>query len=537
MLSKCFQVAVICFISSLFLQACKPYSRILDKGVIYCLEDDPIFLNPQKTASQTTYDVTNGILFDTLIEYDAKTATFVPALATAWKVDDAKVFNFDLRKNVHFHKTKFFFPSRTLMAIDVKYTFERITNKAHPLHNVNTNNYFGLAQHTINNIQSITINNTHNITFRLKEADNTFLAQLASPAGSIQSLEYADFLTTIGEANKIDSTPIGTGPYALEAYIPNHLIRYIKHTNYWREKQNFGQLIFNITPNNRHRLSKVTYGDCSISTMPQFNDLTKISQHQHLKLKSKTGNNTAYLAFNIHSAPLNHKEIRRAIAIAINKSNILSHIYSYTAQIATTLLPKTSWAHVEPLVQFPYDQALAKVLIKKKTTKNIELNLWVSRTARHYNPNALKMAQLIQAELKKIGIQIHIKSYNWNHLVTKLHQHDFDLALLGWSADYDDPDNFYSSILSCNGRFNYSQWCHATFDNLLSQARRSNTKAERRYIYQQVEKLIFDEVPIIPIAHGSRIFLFEEKLKNLTFHANGIPNFQRIKIETRGKRS
>ena len=85
---------------------------------------------------------------------------------------------------------------------------------------------------------------------------------------------------------------------------------------------------FNITPNNRHRLSKVTYGDCSISTMPQFNDLTKINQHKHLQIKSKMGNNTAYLAFNIHAPPLNQKEIRRAIAIAINKPDILSHIYS-----------------------------------------------------------------------------------------------------------------------------------------------------------------------------------------------------------------
>jgi cationic peptide transport system substrate-binding protein len=537
MLSKCFQVAIICFIFPLFIQACKPYSRILDKGLIYCLEDDPVFLNPQKTASQTTYDVTSGILFDTLIEYDPKSSIFVPALATSWSVTDAKNYTFNLRKNVRFHKTEFFFPSRPLLAIDVQYTFERIINTSHPLHHVNTNHFYGLSQHTINNIASITVDGAHQVTFHLKEADNSFMAQLSSPAGSIQSLEYANYLATIDEATNIDFSPIGTGPYALESYIPNHVIRYTKHMDYWREKQNFGQLIFNITPNNRHRLSKLTYGDCSISTMPQFNDLTRINQHKHLKIKSKMGSNTAYLAFNIDAPPLNQKEIRRAIAIAINKPDILSHIYSYTAETATTLLPKKSWGHIEPLVQFPFDQAQAKVLIKKLTTDPIELNLWVSRNARHYNPNALKMAQLIQAELQKIGIQLHIKSYNWSHLVSKLHQHDFDLVLLGWSADYDDPDNFYSSILSCNGRFNYSQWCHPTFENLLSQARHSNNRAERRYIYQQVEKIIFNEVPLIPIAHGSRIFMFEDKLKNFSFLPNGVPNFQGIKIETRGQRS
>ncbi|QIR14176.1 ABC transporter substrate-binding protein [Shewanella aestuarii] len=495
-------------------------------GLVYCSEGNPESFNPQLVTSGTTIDATSHQIYNQLVNYSQDAADIVPGLATKWHISqDGLSYYFTLREQVFFHQTNRFTPSRALNADDVLFSFNRIIDPQHPFHNVSRTGYpFFQSINFSNLIRSIEKVDDYNLAFHLNRKDASFLSNLATDFAVILSAEYGATLLAQGTPEIIDQQPIGTGPFQLTEYVKNDFIRYVKHPKYWGNNVEIEHLVFDITPRSTTRIAKLITGDCSVSALPKAGELAVVDQHEHILVDAKAGLNVAFWAFNTQKPPLNDIRVRRALAYAIDKQNILDVVYNDIAVEATGLLPPASWAYSANIAANSYNQAKAKALLDQAGIKNLSINIWAMPVARIYNPNALKTAELIQADLAKIGVKLNIVSYDWSVFTQKLASNDYDSVLIGWNADNSDPDNFFTPYLSCAAMMsnnNRSKWCHKDFDHILAQAQATTDKEKRKALYQAAEAVISDQVPLIPLAHAQKVLLKTDKIKSMQIRPYG----------------
>ncbi len=498
------------FLTLLLLTACNDEGKLSlsQRSIIYCSEGSPETFNPQLVTSGTTIDATSNQLYDRLIAYQGTENNLVPALAKSWHVTrDGKKITFYLRKDVAFHQTDYFTPSRLLNADDVIFSFNRILDENHPFHIVSGGNYpfFQNIEFSklISKIEKI---NDYTIRFHLTRTDSTFLANLATDYAVILSQEYGQQLAKNNVEKNIDTMPIGTGPFKLKEYRVGSVIRFYRHEAYWQTPAQMEQLVFDITSSNTGRLTKLLAKECDVISYPIAHE--KITQRADLLLESVTALNVGYFAFNTTKAPFDNVMVRQAISYAINKKTLLDTIYQGQAEQANSILPNSSWAYDVSTKAQEFNLLKAQNLLTQAGYPDgFTMDLWAMPVQRPYNPNAINMAKLIQAELKKINVKVNIVSYEWNTFLHRLSLGEHQTFLLGWSADHPDPDNFFAPMLSCSARntgSNRTFWCNQDYDDIIQKALKTNNINKRKQYYAQAMALLSKEVPLIPIAHSKR---------------------------------
>ena len=124
---------------------------------------------------------------------------------------------------------------------------------------------------------------------------------------------------------------------------------------------------------------------------------------------------------------------------------------------------------------------------------------------RPYNPNARRMAEMMQADFAKVGVKAEIVSYEWGEYLERSKALDRDGAILmGWTGDNGDPDNFLAVLLGCDavGGANRAQWCYQPFDELIQKAKVVSDKAERTKLYEEAQVVFKEQAPWATIAHS-----------------------------------
>jgi cationic peptide transport system substrate-binding protein len=497
------------------------------KGIIYCSEGSPTNFNPQLDTSGTTVDASSHQIYDRLLDFDPNSGNVIPSLATSWAIsDDGMKYTFQLRKNIEFHQTNYFVPSRTLNADDIIFSFDRWRIQDHPFHKISGGSYpyadsLGLDK-LISNINRI---NGYRVEIILNEPQSSFLANLATDFAAILSKEYADELVIKNQMEKIDSQPIGTGPFKFVNYRQDSFIRYQKHERYWGESIQTENLIFDITSSSSLRLAKLITGECDAMGLPAHSELEIIRQSKNLILDEKPGLNVGFWAFNTSKPPFNNPEVRRALSLAIDKNALIEAIYFDSAIVAKNIVPPTSWAFQAEQKNLSYNPSAAKNLLQENGIEpGFTMNIWAMPVERAYNPNAIKMAELIQSYLQAVGIKVNIISYEWSTFREKLKQGSHDSVLIGWSADNGDPDNFYRPLLSCaaiKSGTNRALWCSPEYDALIDQALHFTQVEDRQYFYFKANELIAAQLPLIPIAHASKYQAYRNTIKGFEINPYG----------------
>lgn len=479
-----------------------------ERSIIYCSEGSPETFNPQLSTSGTTTDATSKQLYNSLIIYKGKNNTLGPSLAKDWHVTrDGKKITFYLRQDVRFHQTSYFTPTRLFNADDVLFSFNRILDKSHAYHQVSGGQYpFFQSVKFSELVDKVEKINDYTVRFVLKRNDSSFLANLATDYASILSAEYGEKLFIDNTPHKIDILPIGTGPFKLKEYRVGSLIRFYRHDLYWQEKAKIEQLVFDISPSKTSRLTKLLAKECDVSSYPIAHE--KIAERSDLLLESITSLNVGYFGFNTKKEPFDNKLVRQAISLAINKQAIIDTVYRSQAARAKSILPETSWAYDSKTPELGYDPVRAKSLLETAGyPQGFTMDIWAMPVQRAYNPNAVTMAKLIQADLKKIGVKVKIVSYEWSTFLRRLSLGEHQSFLLGWNADNPEPDNFFTPMLSCSASEkgnNRTFWCNKEFDQLLKKALKTTNMSKRKSYYAKAMAIINEEMPLLPIAHSKR---------------------------------
>jgi dipeptide transport system substrate-binding protein len=477
------------------------------KTLVFCSEGSPEGFNPAFYTAGTTFDASSRAIFSRLAEFKRGTTEIEPALAESWDVSaDAKEYTFHLRKGVKFQTTKDFTPSRDFNADDVIFTFMRQFDKEHPFHKVSGASYeYFNSMGMPDLIESIEKVDDYTVKFVLKRPEAPFIANIGMDFASIFSAEYADQMMAAGTPEKVDLEPVGTGPFQLVAYQKDAVIRYAAHPDYWEGKAPIDNLVFAITPDNSVRYQKLKAGECHVMPYPNPADLEAMAKDPDINLLEKEGLNVGYLAYNSKVAPYDNPKVRKALNMAINKQAILDAVFQGAGKIAKNPIPPTIWSYNDAIVDDPYDPEAAKQMLEAEGVKDLKMKVWAMPVQRPYNPNARRMAEVIQADFAQIGVEVEIVSYEWGEYLKRSKEVDRDGAiLLGWTGDNGDPDNFLAVLLGCDGvgGANRAQWCHQPFEDLIQKAKVVADPAERTRLYQEAQVIFKEQAPWATIAHS-----------------------------------
>jgi cationic peptide transport system substrate-binding protein len=510
-------------------------TKTYPNGIVYCSEGSPASFNPQLDTSGTTVDASSHQIYDRLIDFDPVTGDIVPALATSWLVsNDGKTYTFQLRREVPFHKTRIFKPTRFFNADDVLFSIDRWRLVDHPYHDISGGRYPYTDSLNLGGlITQVKRINGYRVEITLNKPESSFLANLATDFSVILSAEYADKLISRNQKELIDFKPVGTGPYQLTSFRQDRYIRYTRHPEYWRQIELTDKLIFDITPSSSLRMAKLLTGECDAIALPAHAELEVLRKQKNLVLDEKPGLNIGFWAFNTSKAPFNNPQVRRALGMAIDRNVLIEAIYFNSAIAAKNIVPPTSWAFQADVRSLSYNPIAAKNILREQgIPEGFTMTIWAMPVQRAYNPNAMKMAELIQAYLQEVGIQVNIISYEWSTFRERLTEGLHDSVLIGWSADNGDPDNFYRPLLSCaaiDSGTNRAMWCSEEYDLLINQALQYTDISERNYFYGKANELLAEQLPLIPVAHASRYQAYRKDLDGLVINPYGGVRFGGVK--------
>lgn len=477
------------------------------KTLVFCSEGSPEGFNPAFYTAGTTFDASSRQLFNKLTEFKRGTTEIQPALAEKWDVsEDGKEYTFYLRKGVKFHTTKLFTPTRDFNADDIIFSFMRQFDKEHPYHKVGGASYEYFNSMSMPDLlESIEKIDDYTVKFILKRPEAPLIANLAMDFASIFSAEYADNMMKAGTPDKIDFEPVGTGPFQLVGYQKDAVIRYKANPDYWAGKAPIDNLVFAITPDASVRYQKLKAGECHVMPYPNPADLEAMGKDADINLLRKEGLNVGYMAYNTSVAPFDKVEVRKALNMAINKEAILDAVFQGAGKVAKNPIPPTIWSYNDAIVDDPYDPEAAKKALADAGVKDLKMKVWAMPVQRPYNPNARRMAELIQADFAAVGVDVEIVSYEWGEYLKRSKDKNRDGAvLLGWTGDNGDPDNFLAVLLGCDGvgGANRAQWCHQPFEDVIQKAKVVADPAERTRLYEEAQVIFKAQAPWATIAHS-----------------------------------
>lgn len=422
------------------------------KTLVYCSEGSPENFTPAINTTGTSFDAARPV-YDQLTLFERGTTNVIPGLAESWKIEEnGTLITLNLRKGVKFHANANFKPTRDFNADDVLWTFNRQWKGEHPFAKISGGKYDYFADMDMAKLlKTVEKINDYTVKITLNEPNAPIMANLAMDFMTIHSAEYAEALMKLGKLELMDQQPIGTGPFSFVTYQKDAVIRFKKNAEYWGEKALVDDLVYAITPDPTARYAKLKAGECHFMIAPRPADLPEMQKDPSLKIISQSGLNVAYWAFNTQKPPFDKKQVRQAMNMAIDKASIIRDVYLGAGQAAKNLIPPTLWSYNDSVKDYPYDPEKAKALLKEAGVATpLEIDLWYMPVQRPYNPNAKRIAEIMQADLAKVGINAKLVTYEWGEYRKRAQQGEHTTAQLGWTGDNGDPDNFFF-LRGCSG--------------------------------------------------------------------------------------
>ena len=508
------------------------------KTLVYCSEGSPENFYPGINTTGTSFDA-NSQIYSRIVDFERGSTKVVPGLAEKWEISaDGTVYTFHLRRNVQWHSNANFKPSRPMNADDIIFAIERQWKPEHPYFKVTSSNhsYFndmGLPK-LLKSVEKV---DDYTVRVTLNRPEAPFLSNLAMEYAGIQSKEYADAMLKAGTPEKVDQEPIGSGPFMLVQYQKDAIIRYRAFPNYYGGKAKIDDLIFAITPDASVRWAKLQRGECHVMPYPNPADLDAMRKDANIQILEQPGLNIGYLAYNTTKKPFDDVRVRKALNMAMNKKAIIDAVYLSTGVPATNPIPPTMWSYNQAVKDDPYDPDAAKKLLAEAGYPNgLETDLWAMPVQRPYNPNAKRIAELMQADLAKIGVKAEIKSFEWGEYRKRAQAGEHQTAQLGWTGDNGDPDNFLHTLLGCDSAksasgSNIAKFCNPQYDELVVKAKSVSDQAERAKLYEQAQVIFKQQAPWFTIAHSVQLKPVRKEVVDFKLSPFGRHNFYGVDIK------
>jgi len=466
------------------------------------LDSDVVTLDPLKSTALVDREAMFNI-YETLVSVDAKNSV-QPDLATAWSYPSPTQVLFTLRTGVQFQDGTPFNADAVVTNIN------RILNTAtSPRHSE-------LA--TVASVQAV---DTTHVQFNLTKPFAPLLATLTDRAGMILS---PTAIQSLGD----QPTNAGTGPFMFQTFVKGDHLTFQRNPHYW-QKDSAGHALPYLDAITYHPITDgtVRYNNLQTSTINVAEDLDPTDVPTAKSNPNLVYSQIAGLSFfgfelNTQKAPFDNVHVRRAVAYAVNRQEILTGVLHNIGVLSQGPISPSSWAYSASIAPFTYDTTTAKSELAQAGVASVSFDLLITSGS----PLLSQEAQFIQSELQPAGITVNIKQETFAALLSDSSSHNFQAALLGWSGRPDPDGNMYSWFHTGGGN-NDMRYSNSQVDSLLEDARASSDQTKRASDYQQAEKLMLQDSPYVFINHGVSEQATTKKVHNFVLLPTTIMVFTR----------
>lgn len=444
-------------------------------------------------------------IVENLVRFKPGTATLEPGLATSWSGNaDSTQWTFHLRTDVTFQD------GTPFDAQAVKFDLDRWNDASNPYHFANQGkayvgwrNLFGGFKGDGSALQDVKVIDDHTVQLDLTRSVAFLPAIMAAGYFGFDSpaavkAHGADYGTpSVGS--------VGTGPFEFVQWVEGSKVVLKANPSYWGPQPKVEQLVFEGIADATARLAQLKAGALDIAMNLSPSDLKNMESDPNLSVVySKAGMNVSYLAMHQANTPFDNQKVREAVAYAIDKQGMLKAFYAGLGTSATDVLPPDLWGHAD-FKDYPYDPEKAKQLLAEAGYPHgFSTELWYRNTASNLFPDPQGIAETIASYLADVGIQASIKTEDWSSYLKDYLAGKFPMYLLGWNADFADPDNFAYTFFGPMATRRFG-WNDPQIVGMVTKARELPTQDARAALYAQVMTAVHRQVPMIPLIHATNI--------------------------------
>lgn len=444
-------------------------------------------------------DVYSGLLvrhlYNGLLKIDADGTTVVGDLAESFEIVDDLTYHFVLKKGVKFHD------GTELKASDVKFTLERARDMASTK---------SIAVY----FDTITVDNDYEVTLKLNKPSAAMLYLLT---GTNMKIVSEKAVTEAGD--KYVEQPIGTGPFKFVEWVPNDHWVIERNDDYFGEKPLASKITCRAIVEESSRVIALETGEIDMALDIAETEAANVEANPDLVLEYGPSPSIEYIGLNFQNEYLSNQKVRQAIAHALDLQVFIDTIVEGRGEIANTCIGKTIPGWDSELEPFTYDPELSKQLLAEAGYPDgFEIKINVSSDIRN------RAAQIIQAQLKEIGITVDINMYEFGAFLDMLQNGDDEMFILGWSNGNVDPERsttalFHGDYTGKNGN-NYSFMQDDELDAILDAASSELDNGKRMELYKDAQAKLQELVPIIPLYYKQNLNGRRANLKGFVFDKN-----------------
>ncbi|WP_342601158.1 ABC transporter substrate-binding protein [Psychrobacillus sp. FSL H8-0483] len=461
-----------------------------EKSIVIALGSDPVHFNPNVGDGGSGY-VTSNIM-NSLVKIDDG-FNILPDLAKKWDIsEDGKKYTFHLHKGVKWHDNEPF------KSKDVKWTIDTIIKEK------------GFIVNQLGTVESIETPDDNTVVINLTEPNAAILSILSGAKIMPSHLyEGTDWVT-----NPANKNPIGTGPFKLAKHNRGVSVVLEANKDYFEGPPKIDKLVFSVIPDENTVVQSFLNGEVDVidySSAISPAAVPGLEKRDDVKVVKALSNSRQYMIANTSKKPWDDVRVREALAYAIDRDELVAKAhkgYGWPAEGFYT--PAVEWAYNDTDVMPKRDIEKAKQLLDEAglkpdsngvRIKDLEISIFQF-------PVFADIAKIVQSNLKEIGIESTITSLEYSAWDEKVRSGDYDVTILGGNHGI-DPEGLFVRV-GTEGSMNLMNYSNPEIDRLLAEGLRVSDQAERAVIYKEVQQIMSEEYPVIPLTEWMYIFVMKD---------------------------
>lgn len=521
-------VLLILGVSGIPTEAQKPSDRpqAERQGGIYRrpLANNPVTLDPARPNDVYGRTIANQ-LFDGLVQFDGALA-IKPAIAETWTASrDGLMWTFTLKKGVKFHH------GREVTAEDFVYSFTRIvdpqTKSAGAPIFLKIKGAREFAGGRAQKVEGLEVLDPYTLRITLTEAQTPFVSSLAVGFAKVVPREVVENL-----GDRFGQQPVGTGPFKFVEWVRSKHITLAANTDYFEGRPSLDRLEYRIFTGEAldEMFDELERGNLEDSGIPA-RERPRLLNGRKYQFIRRPILGIAFLGINTAEKPLDDPRVRQALNYSIDRRTIMREIYQDQILPGAGILPPGTYGYDPKLVGYPYDPKKAAHLLAAAGYPGGKglpvIHIWSARK----NDEAVAEHEAIVKSLAAVGVRAEVH-YNtvWPEYKGQVYGGKLPIFRYSWYADTPDPETFLGQLFDSRSPDNITRYRNPTVDTLLQRARLEPDAQKKLQLYQEVERRIVGDAPLLVLSYYTYERVFQPYVKGIQVSALGDPYIPMKKI-------